>query len=729
MNIDNPVFRHFGPPNKENTTLNRDNPFEFDSSTLNVSNTSLIDSFVFMLKYVSFNHDFVADTSYVDTLQTMVQRNEVDSRMMAMVSMSNLMFDTRGAETSTPPSSRELAGLVEDRKEGSIKTMMDLVRKVSYSYKMFVLRTRRRVSIEDIVEIFKHESMHIEDGQTKIDPCFVEALAGDCQMQPCDIETIVKCNRWKDFKSLLEKMQEVKVRSSRLLKYFYLQDVGLEISESNDIVDSIRDNFLFKLLDEELEEKEKGTSKEPLEFFNEISIDLYKDCVRLVRFDLRNNGNYGFLDMSKISYTTEKCTVFIDILFPSLKTKKTVVHKYKIDLVKNFILRPKDNSYQNKQYFKKVKMRDVIKKINQCNIDNDLLNDYDICIFYERENKQDGIQYTDCITVEDRITAILDSSCNSIPRVKAVFIDNRRFTDKNYIKVIYSHKTNCFTEETNGFLVYVPEDNDQKVGEFVKYFVGKYFEKDEFMNSSQGHQYLLDNILFSLYSNLTFTSDPTVFDSSLGMELNSTFTDIYTFLHNHHDIDNNSIINCFLKNPLVEKYGEMRYSPQSIENFLKLKIEVSSQLTDLLDYLIHNHQFDSREAPSSILYGIKSNENLARLPPTALLPSVLIVCITNINNMIEIDNDLGIEVVDEKVCREVIGISREYSLIGMICRKKQQTPSSPLVYYPVYKVPNSPTEDVIGYLPKETRVPFSKLKKEQIDYVILERKTFNRFSS
>lgn len=695
---------------------------------------SLLESFVFLFKHIAFFRDLVEDTHYCERLRLAAQRTEDLELLLPMVAVFNLMADTFHGTGQRNPSAEEFFPLMSDRSDAGASQLAQLTRKISQSFRFFCCLTREAPAIPEIIRKFQDWAASLQSGRAFLPQDFLAALARDASVDPADIRKALEDQNWALLQGWLERVEHLDRRGSHLTRYFFLEEIGRGSHHASDALESIRDWYTAPLA--ELIRQDFGRQAAGL---CEIEVPLYKDKCAFQRFDLRGNGNFGFMDLSRLDYTTQKNSVMIDMIYPNRKTSRLAIEKYKVDLLNSFVLKT-DGLYQDLQYFKRPRFRDLIKKINETKETHDFLNDYDIAVFFEKEAKRCRKTYLSYYSVDERVSELVENSSTGIPRVKAYCLDNKRLSTADAVKVVYSFKRYSFNEDSTSFMLYLPEDNEETVGDFLNFLLKTHFGAVLAAEDRHGSlkKDLLASLEFTFMSNLSFEAEPALLTTKNGLAPGMTFLDLIAELGRVcPELSNevlqdgparDCIVNCYFTRSLIEKYGEGRFATDPVENNLKTKIEAAAHLTDVVDYLIHNHQFTTKERPAQVVSGRECHEVLRALPTGALLPSVIVVCVSRINNILEFSAPFEFECLPLHECRQLLAINRCYQMTGMICRKKQANAASPLLFYPVHKLPDSPNDEMVGYMPKEGRAPLSKFKKEQIDFVVLSRLPFSFFA-
>ncbi len=693
---------------------------------------SLVEAFVFLFQHTGFFRDLVEDTQYFERLrQAVLQRRDLEC-LLPMVAVFNLMADTFHSTGERQPSASEFFSLMKDQSDAGIGQLEQLVRVVSQSFRFFCLSVLETLTVQEILLRFKHLSSGLQSGRVFLPDAFVVAFAQDLAADPVEVKKAFDGQNLQQLQAWLERLEPQDRRDSQLARYFYLEEIGRGSHLASEMLDLLRDWYcapMARLLQQGFGQATAGLS--------EVSVPLYRDKLVFRRFDLRGNGNFGFMDLSRLDYTTQKNSVMIDMLYPNRKTARLAIEKYKVDLLKDFVL--KTDLYQDTAYFKRPRFRDLIRKINETKDSQDFLNDYDIAVFFEKEARDCRKTYLWYYLLGDRVSELVEQSSTGIPRVKAYCLDNRRLVAREAVKVVYSIKRYSFNEESTSFMVYLPEDNEETVGDFVDYLLKTHFRSSLPLDAAADslRRDVFQALEFSFLSNLSFEQDPALFTQKTGLTTTTTFLDLAAALRSlspelageslPEGPQRDLLINCYFARSLLEKYGEGRFATDPIENNLKTKIEASAHLTDLVDYLIHNHQFTSKDRPAQVVHGRQSHADLRSLPTGALLPSVIVVCVSRINSSLEFSAPFEFECLALDECRQQLALNRSYQMTAMLCRKKQAAPNSPLLFYPVVKAAHSKNDEMVGYMPKEGRAPLSKFKKEQIDFVLLSRVPFSYF--
>lgn len=697
-----------------------------------LSACSLIDAFVFLFQQVDFFRDFIEDTQYYERLCTAAQQQSDMQFLLPTVAVFNLMADTFHSTGERSPSASEFFTLMQDRADTGIQQLVRLVRLVAQSFRYFCLLAREAPSPDLIVRKFQQWSSSLESGRAFLPQEFLRALAGDLGEGLEEVCKAIEAQNLAKLRSWLEALEAQEGRGVQLARYFYLEEVGRGTHVASELLDDLRD---WHAVPQASQLRLSFGRESP--GLGELVVPLYGDKLEFRRLDLRGNGHFGFMDLSRLEYTTQKNSIMIDVLYPNRRTARLAIEKYKVDLLKDFVLKT-GGLFQDAKYFKRPRFRDLLQKINEAKDSHDLLNDYDIAIFFEKEAQHCHKTYLWFLSVDERVSELVEQASTGIPRVKAYCLDNRRLVAHDAVKVVYSIKPYSFNEESSSFMLYLPEDNEETVADFVEFLLKTHFPAAQAeANAHQLRKDVFDALEFSFLSNLTFETDPALLSAKTGLALTMTFLDLTAALRClcpelageilPEGPQRDLVINCYFARSLIERYGEGRFATDPIENNLKIKLEAAAHLTDVVDYLIHNHQFTSKDRPAQILYGRQAHPELRALPVAALLPSVIVVCVSRINNSLEFSAPFEFACLPREECQQ-LAVNRSYQLTSMICRKKQASTASPLVFYPVCRVPQSKNDEMIGYMPKEGRAPLSKFKKEQIDYVILTRAPYSYFA-
>lgn len=471
----------------------------------------------------------------------------------------------------------------------------------------------------------------------------------------------------------------------------------------------------------------------PLPFVTEQKIQLYKHHVSLTRLEMGSNCSFGIIDLSELDFVNQKASPYVDIIRPIKGGHK--INKFKVEIVKDFQLRDKHN-FQDKAYFKVPKLVDLVRKLNESMPLDDLLGDYDIIGIYETQDKKNkGREKLAYLSLEDRLNPIINQQFK-LPRLQLYMCDNPRLIKKKCLKVVYTSVSN--TQSSEFFpMVFTPEDNEESVDSLIshlcKHHLGANFASKDSVSSKKDAAIMLESLHFSLGTNQHPQLKYPVKNFESGLLLSSSLLQVYEVLYKEtYGVDpvpdaDLQMLHLVIEGPINIQYGEGAFVTCELHKHFTQKLELKSNLSDLLDYLIHNHRFDGPKKPDRIDRRYSSHPILDQLPtPLLLLPANLLFVVSRINNMLELTPDFKMLCVDKALKRHNYLTSSRYELNGFICSRKNSSPANQeRSHYPVLCRDSS---KAVGYLPNEVKSQLFKVKREYADVMFYERCSFTYFN-
>ena len=461
------------------------------------------------------------------------------------------------------------------------------------------------------------------------------------------------------------------------------------------------------------------------------------------RFNFSGNTSIGLLDLSSLKYTNEKNLLGVEVFRRVSRLKadgsreaKLHIFKCSLEFVKGIQIRGPKNELLPKTNvpFELPHANTVIKKINDVDTSCDYAGDYDIGIFYVGNSADFGHRWCQ-VNLDEHISALKQRQMGVL-KMYVALQNNPRITHRKYLKVVY---TQAVSEKDPNFefRVWVPEDEYSTLSDFVDYLEETYFKLDNDSKTKvpKLRKDLLDCLNFSLspstqsdyYTSLS-NKESGFSEGTLLHELLVSAKEKYNLKNPKHLAgvnEDDNILHCLITNSGGNAGGLDWFKAEPVRNEHKPPLDLRMSLTNLVDYVLGDGEALSSTGPDR-QKPLTAEAFGSPVSRSIFLPGLLLVWTKYVNNLVEFSEPFDFKAAAEPGQKEQM-LSTKYELLGLFCKKKQPTPSSPPVYYPVIKTPGS--SEVVGYVAsKEVTQQLDKLKCEFIEGILLQRQGMDLFS-
>lgn len=507
--------------------------------------------------------------------------------------------------------------------------------------------------------------------------------------------------------------------------------------EESALFNRLLDGFNQKLL------QEFGDNYINPDVIKPIRLDFMRDECSLHRFDMRNQVNFGYLNIYfKYLSTTKSCncdiTCVMEKTSASSEDGEVFGHNVRITYTGKVSL-DMPGIKQQHDILRVPKIRNFLTKINEQNQDLDIINDYDCVAFYQVLHPVLKIHYYRFLSIERRLKEIeIGNPTNSA--FGLMYVNEKRLTSPQALKIFYSTKTlvggTSFDKNTS---IYVSTDNEEHLKYFIEYIIKSYqIVSNTKIEHNEAEKALLKSFVFYLPSSVQSENDFNKW-KTWSREINITPTTplseildqiqkksgMRLFDDDDSDQGKHVYLNCLFEHL---KDSSLDFASQTIEkptipNLQNMKggMILNTGLTDLLQYVLDCQRLTLQEAESPL----DANALLKKFdhfPANLFLPNFLVVQLADINKMLEMGEILSFDYLEDKIKREAAPISNEYRIVGLICAKKGTNPTQ---YYPVLKKELN-IFDIFytGYLgpDKEVTAKIFQIDKNLVHYILFERR-------
>ena len=491
------------------------------------------------------------------------------------------------------------------------------------------------------------------------------------------------------------------------------------------------------------------------QLFKPISINFLKDECKLNRYDLQNQVNFGFINMNfkYLSHTkTVSCILTGHVsktINPSKSEGLESVLNSRITYTQKLTIEHKGLP-QHTNLFRLPKIKKFLQRITEIDPNMDIINDYDVMAYVQAKDAATSCNYFRFVDIEERIDKVMHGDIATIFNI--IFLNDRRLCNRNAMKIFFTsrlNKGNMMTDPNTS--VYVSEDNEEHVIHFLNYLKDNFgLGKNCKEKGEKKTKKLLEKLVFYLPSTLETAESIAQWRKWSGevrLWKDSTLQDVYdklvsiskVNLFNEHDKERHIFMCCSIDIDAEDDFKTTSKADEknSFENLDKDKknsecVVLNTSLTDILDYVIKNAKIaisgDMIASTGKKKEKTPSFDNNSlwhyfdRYPASFFLPSYLVINVFDVRKLLELGDDLDFDYIESKLNKSFEPISNRYSLMALICQKKD---TNPIVYYPCVRQQSTKRLDsklmkgFIGGQEKEAAV--HKVNKELVHFLIFER--------
>ena len=507
--------------------------------------------------------------------------------------------------------------------------------------------------------------------------------------------------------------------------------------EESSLFNRLLDSYEQKLL------SSFGTDYLNTEIIRQIKLDFLRDECSLHRYDLRNQVNFGFININfKYLSTCKSCNCDITGVMEktSASNEEGEVFSHNTRITYTVKINISENGLnQSVEKLRVPKIKNFLMNIHENNPGLDLINDYESIAFYQAYNQTSNFHYYRFVNIEQRIKEI-ETNNPTNATFGLMYINEKRLTQPSAVKIFYSTKFliggTSFDKNTS---IYVTIDNEEHLIHFIDYIIKVYqILTTTKMDKKTAVESILKSFVFYLPSSVTSEEDFNKWkrwSKEIKFDQNTPVIDILHMIEkksgmklfeNNEDDNNHLYINCYLEH---SKDSNLDLNSQALDkpaipNIVQNKTSgmiLNTGLTDLLDYVYECQKLNfvngGTEKDVNQILG-----KIDHFPPSLFLPNLLVVHVKEVSKLLDLGEVLTFDYIEEKIKRENAPINNKYLIVGMICSKKN---TNPISYYPVVKEnPNEFDRVVVGYTgpDKTVNARIHKIDKDYVEYIIFERK-------
>lgn len=728
---------------------------------------SLVEAFVSILRTCKRLKDVVDNTDFVDFLRS---KYKGEKKYKSFLALYNLIFSsyTKENEASAKQFIQIRLDAIKDNPElqnqSEIEVLLSLIT-ASFKVILFEMQVNKFTNLPEFhtqVEKFLESDFASQIEHSITLTKLLECIWGDFNKanpqgksteRPNEIFEILKSKK-AEVAKFFKDFAKAPLTLESLLNWSTFHDYDDEESEFfNQLILSFKKAFIAAY----------GDKFNNPQLLKPVEIDLLQRFCVLKRYDMENQVNFGFIDLT-FDYLS---------FLKTLKVNVTSVYKHSERTDDNIVSKanePKKEStememgssmiqinvtekmtitgYEQKpELLKLPKFRDVVAKLHEICPETDFENDYDIMIVYQARHEEAKMNQFRFLTLEDRITEIqVGNPSNQV--FSMLTMDNKRLCDPHAIKIFYSftiRKSGLMTEKLPAF--YVTFDNDESISHLVKHMCQFHFKE------GNGTDTEVKKFEENVYKNMYFFL-PSTFDNDEEMEKwkkvgkeilknlnkNSPVYEVFEELRKIYkkdvfpekDLKYHHYMNCWIDWEKVDKNlsakGLEMPENHQFEKAAKknMRIVLNPGLTEIINYSVVNERNRFNKL-SNIPKGDPSFNcawNLMKtLPVRAFLPNYLFVRVVTVNKLLELHQTLDLDYLAEYLNKSKFQLTSKYRTIGLICQKKRAPgTNTPLEFYPVIKKNNDKFDKkFLGFLPKQVEAEIFKIDKELVHYIFFER--------
>jgi hypothetical protein len=392
------------------------------------------------------------------------------------------------------------------------------------------------------------------------------------------------------------------------------------------------------------------------------------------------------------------------------------------------------------------KIKNYLLKIMEIDPNMDILNDYDVVAYFQVTDPVTNVNYYRFVNVEDRITSVISGEVSS--SFSILFLNEKRLCVQNAIKIFYTTKFSKGTIMNDpGAMVYVSLDNDELLSFFVEHIIKSHGLNEGSKEDTKAMvAKMIDKIYFYLPS--TVGSEEEVhqwkqWSKELNLTKDTPLSEIYeklshlskVNLFDESDKGKHLTLSCYINSEDADlQLNTKQFERSGFENLEKKgseKVQLNTGLTDIFNYLLTNYRLTltgSLEGKSAegTMAAIKDADSVwahfEKYPPRFFLPTYLVVNVFELRKLLELGDDIDFDYLDDKISKSQDPLSSKYTLVAMICQKKNV---NPLCYYPCIREQSTTRLDskmFKGFIGEaEKQAAAHKIDREMVHFLVFER--------
>lgn len=714
---------------------------------------SLLESFVQILRHCKKLKDLVEDSAFYDYLKANFKNQD---RLKPIVAFFNLIYSSYTVDGEA--NIQELSDVLVDLRKNypNLGTMDDIelfLFAISTSFRVMQMgmeeaKAHHLTFEEYLVEIFQIKLEIILKSPllcNLIDLIYQDYAAfskTDANVVGTEARLAILNQNMQSVTHMTQKLQNIP-NISREFNYYVTQYNFND--EENKLFNLLVESYKKKLLDS------FGTKALNLEIIKPIHIDFLPKLCSLMRYDLQNQVNFGYMNI-KFEYMSFSknltCETTGLMAETSVKKEDADIHQLKSRISYTFKLTVKgENFEQVPETLKLPKIKNYLLKILEVDPGLDIINDYDVITFHQSRCPRNNTNFYRFVSIEERLTGLQVGNEQS-SHFGLTFINEKRLTNQLALKIFYQPKfvKSTLLSDLN-VSVYVSRDNDEDLHIFLDEVIKCHHLKDVMRQDQKDFMVtLIGNLVFYLPSSCESEEDITKwkeYSKKLELKPNTPLSAIYESLVKHSKIDlfnssdptSHMYMSCFInfeKTDVTIDKGQFNHS--QFEKFDKKKQEsivLNTGISDILDYVLLNYKTTLDNLAAKGLPTPNPDPNTHALwrmfdkyPSKLFLPNFLVIRVFEVRKLLELGEHLEFYYIESKLKSLGEPISNQYNIIGLICQKKQAKSSDPLVYYPIIKEKENRFDfKYRGFLgEKEVVADIFKIDREQVHFIVFERR-------
>lgn len=731
----------------------RDIGFELKKMVVKNGSDSMVEAFLIVLRNCRRLRELVSNQVYFEFLKANFKDQKALQPIVALFnficSSYTVDLEAKSEEISKLLTQirKEHAELADTKKTNDIELLL-LAISSSFRYLSIMMQIHGhhlRTFEEVIADLLKQD----EDTILRVKPIrvLIDAIFADLRTSKKDLP---------DSQSHKEKLKILKGELQTVTYLLHSQDKAPHSFKEMNFFCTLADyddeeNELFNELIRSFGKKQFdsfGNHYINTKIFKPIPIEFLKEDCKMNRYDLQNQVNFSYVH-TKFDYLSNTRTISCNLI-----GTPTTIHSKKEDCdqqsmhsrityTNKMTVKTKDFK-QNSEVLRLPKIKNYLLKVMELDPNMDILNDYDVIAYFQVTDPKNSVNYYRFVSVEDRITSVISGEVSSSFNI--MFLNEKRLCLKNAIKVFYSTKFSKGTIMNDPkAMCYVSLDNDELLSFFVEHVIKAHGLNEGSKDDTKALvTKMIDKMCFYMPS--TVGSEEEViqwknWSKELKLTKDTPLSEIYEKLSHlsgitlldDADKGKHMFLSCYINSEDADlQLNTKQFEQGGFENFEKKgsdKVQLNTGLTDIFDYLLSNFRLTltgSAEKNDAALEAIQEKDTVwsifNKYTPRLLLPTYLIVNVFELRKLLELGDDLDFDYLDEKIKNSQDPLSTKYSLVAIICQKKNV---NPLCFYPCIREQSTTRLDsktFKGFIgDAEKLAPAHKIDREMVHFLVFER--------